>query len=463
MSWAEELFWPCWLVAVQRYTPWSATPTPWMTRDSSPPIWELLIRSVSARLWPLWSHSTPVKGSPSNEQLNSAMSPLCTWTSLISISSLGLGESLISKLLVSSEPTLSIWISTVLQDMEELSETISVNSTLWVVCPTDRELKLSVRASSLWLSFDSVLDTLAKAFSSGQQERVEELGQHIILATSSGYLCCLPRVERRGSVMISEGVDSGWFPKSIMQTWLEPKCKIKNNYGLCQCSSVTNPESFPKFSSVLTMLHSSEIKIHVSEKDVLTVHEGREDSHASCKRNCTIITWAYSEEVRNNPGLTETTVSLTGTSSKWKCERLPGGWAPICYKPAAGCTKVDKFKERGWSLNLNLVFTESRRKIKQTKESLKSLSFLWIWCFDKRGWQTKHGSWIIACQQPCWVSLLSETVRIRWEDEYPVWRTEMKLFPLLIVNHKDSLKVEFFFFDSANLACFPTCSVFVLS
>lgn len=173
VSWAEELLWPCWLVAVQRYMPWSATSTPWMTRDNKPPLSELLTRSLSARLWPLWSQTTPVKGCPSNAQLNSAISPLFTQTSFISISSLGLAESLIWMLLselISTELTLSIWVSTVLQDTEELSETVSVNSTLWAVCPTDREQKLSVWASSLWVSLVSaaVLDKLAKAFSSGQ-------------------------------------------------------------------------------------------------------------------------------------------------------------------------------------------------------------------------------------------------------------------------------------------------------
>lgn len=46
VSRALELFRPCLLAAVQRYRPWSATPTPWMTRDSSPPVWELATRSV---------------------------------------------------------------------------------------------------------------------------------------------------------------------------------------------------------------------------------------------------------------------------------------------------------------------------------------------------------------------------------------------------------------------------------
>lgn len=38
VSRALELLRPCLLAAVQRYRPWSATHTPWMTRDSSPSV-----------------------------------------------------------------------------------------------------------------------------------------------------------------------------------------------------------------------------------------------------------------------------------------------------------------------------------------------------------------------------------------------------------------------------------------
>ena len=166
MSWAELLLWPCVLLTVQRYTPWSPRLTLWIIRDRSPPLSELLLLSVSPRPWPLWSHAMQVKGCPSKEQLNVAISPLLTWTSVISRSSLGeAGRS----------SDVKLWTSTLLQedkivvDMEENSDTIS---TLW---------ELSDWTCSLWMTTVSHSE-LAKAcaFSSGQQERVEGLGQHII-------------------------------------------------------------------------------------------------------------------------------------------------------------------------------------------------------------------------------------------------------------------------------------------
>lgn len=112
-----------------------------------------------------------MKGSPSNRQRNSALSPLFTQTSLISVNNSG--PSLTSKLQVCSELELSTCTSTLLQDSEEeeqLCEISSVNWTERAVSPTDTELKVPVR-----LILDSELDALAKAASSGRQGRVEEI------------------------------------------------------------------------------------------------------------------------------------------------------------------------------------------------------------------------------------------------------------------------------------------------
>lgn len=103
-----------------------------------------------------------MKGSPSNRQRNSALSPLFTQTSLISVNNSG--PSLTSKLQVCSELELSTCTSTLLQDSEEEEQLCEISSVNWT------ELKVPVR-----LILDSELDALAKAASSGRQGRVEEI------------------------------------------------------------------------------------------------------------------------------------------------------------------------------------------------------------------------------------------------------------------------------------------------